>query len=471
MGRITRTRRAQIQREAERIRIRGQRVGWPIERIVTALCTAMPELTALEAWRLGLGWSRAQVISQVADLYVAEGLQPPGLSPEQLCRFEHGPDRPGAEYAEMLSRAYGARLDQLGLAMRCLCGQSRERYGQPLQAPWAPVLIPGELMTTANGLPAVRESLRLALLDAPQGSPAVVELAEAAVEYYALNYSRHALGPLFDEVSATRSLMRDALSASADSVVHGELRRAAGWLSALLGNLAFHLADRSGARAHLVVASAYGERVGDARLLAWVYGARSMVARSRGDRTDALSSAERAVAEAPTALARAQAYGWAMLPSLAQLGDAARAEGALGEAVAALGADPGGEAPGRFGFDAAELALHEAEAWLALGRHERAGARAESSAGECVVGSPGWAAATLVLALAEGPSEPGDAAGRAMDVLDRVPADRLRSTSRERLRSLVAVLDRPDSAVVRDLHERVRILPPPGDGHGRGTTA
>ncbi|WP_406313347.1 hypothetical protein OHA77_33605 [Streptosporangium sp. NBC_01639] len=134
-------------------------------------------------------------------------------------------------------------------------------------------------MTTASGLPAVRESLRLALLDAPHGSPLVVELAETAVEHYALNYSRHAPGMLFDEVHAARGLLGEALAAPADGVTGAELRRAAGWLSALLGNLAFHLADRSGARAHLAVAASLGDRVGDDRLVAWTLGPQSMVAR------------------------------------------------------------------------------------------------------------------------------------------------------------------------------------------------
>ncbi|MER6307653.1 hypothetical protein [Streptomyces sp. NPDC001657] len=49
-------------------------------------------------------------------------------------------------------------------------------------------------MTTSAGLPAVRESLHLALLADPAGSSAVTELAEAAVEHYALNYSKHPPG-------------------------------------------------------------------------------------------------------------------------------------------------------------------------------------------------------------------------------------------------------------------------------------
>jgi hypothetical protein len=192
-----------------------------------------------------------------------------------------------------------------------------------------------------------------------------------------------------------------------------------------------------------------------------------MLARSRDSVEAALSYAEAGVERAPTALVRAQLLGWAVLPSLARLGRQVDVERALNEATATL--DAGGEAPGRFGFDAAELALHEAEAWLTLDRADRAVTRAEMSAAACVPFTPGWAAATLVLAQAEAPSRPGDAAARALDVLERIPADRLRSTSRGRLRTLVGVLGDADTASVRDLRERARALPPPIDVHGRST--
>ncbi|MDP9870222.1 MULTISPECIES: helix-turn-helix domain-containing protein [Streptosporangium] len=455
MGQITRSRRAQIQREAAIIRMREQRNGVSLERIVTVMRSTLPELSPLEAWRLALGWSRAQTVAQVADLYLADGLKPPALSEPMLCRWEHGPDRPGPEYTEMIARAYGARVDQLGVRPRCVCGADLGGYGQQT----APLIVPGVEMTAA-GLPAVRESLRLALLDAPYGGPVVVELAEAAVEHYALHYSRHVPAHLFDEVHAARSLLGEALAAPVNATIGAELRRAAGWLSALLGNLAFHLADHAGARAHLAVAASFGEHVGDARLTTWAYGAQSMVARARGDLPTALRHAEASAAHAVGQLGHAQALGWALLPTLARLGRAADAEQALTEATTALDADPAGGAPGRFGFDVAELALHEAEAWLALGHSDRALVRASASAASCVAYTPGWAAATLVVAQAEVGVQPGDAAARALDVLERVPAERLRSTARSRLGVLTVALGGADAASARDLRERVRDLPP-----------
>ncbi|WP_226962776.1 hypothetical protein [Streptomyces sp. C8S0] len=90
------------------------------------LRAALPELTALEAWRLALGWSRAQAIREVARVYLEDDLLPPALSQALLCRYEHGQAQPGDEYRIMISRAYGARPDQLG-SPRTTSGAVRAR--------------------------------------------------------------------------------------------------------------------------------------------------------------------------------------------------------------------------------------------------------------------------------------------------------------------------------------------------------
>ncbi|MFJ9434655.1 hypothetical protein ACIRQY_34075 [Streptomyces sp. NPDC101490] len=56
---MTRARRTEIQREATRLRARCQREGNGHEQTAGVLRAELPELTALEAWRLALGWSRA----------------------------------------------------------------------------------------------------------------------------------------------------------------------------------------------------------------------------------------------------------------------------------------------------------------------------------------------------------------------------------------------------------------------------
>ncbi|MER5430262.1 DUF3592 domain-containing protein [Streptomyces sp. NPDC002588] len=86
------------------------------------------------------------------------------------------------------------------------------------------------------------------------------------------------------------------------------------------------------------------------------------MARHTGNLTAAYTYAERGAAAAPAGLVRAQLHAWALLPTLAQQGSDREAAAALDVALTELEADPGGQAPGRFGFDEPELALHQAEA-------------------------------------------------------------------------------------------------------------
>ncbi|WP_369386325.1 hypothetical protein AB5J72_00930 [Streptomyces sp. CG1] len=246
-----------------------------------------------------------------------------------------------------------------------------------------------------------------------------------------------------------------------------------GWLSALLGNLAYHLDDVSGARVHLDLdtAATYGARTGDRNLEAWAWGAQSMVARTSCRIDTAVEHAERGASAAPSGRVCAQLHAWALLPALAASGRNDDADRALTTALTELEAAGEPEAPGRFGFDAAELALHQAEAYLALGRSVDARSRAESSLAECTGGTPGWAAASLVLAQAEAAHTPQDAALRAHHVLDHVPAARLRSTARARLSHLAEALPDHDGAVRADLAERLGTLPAPIDAHGQALTS
>jgi hypothetical protein len=322
-------------------------------------------------------------------------------------------------------------------------------------------------MTTASSLGAVRESLALALSESPEGSDLVAELAAAAVEHYALNYAKHPPAVLLDEIHQVRGMLSQPALTRADPRTAAELRRARGWLSALLGNLAFHVDDTPGARAHLAAASELGRACGDSHLTAWSAGAASMVARYRRRYRDALDLADQASAAAPTTLVRAQVLAWARLPALAALGQADDAEATLAQAAAALEADPAGEAPGRFGFDVGEFELHAAEAHLLLARPGQAARHAAASAAACRPGSPGWAAATVVLAHTDAAHAPGDAAARGLSVLDLIPVDRLRSTTRTRLAALDAALRNVDHADVHTLHERLGALPPPVDVHGQ----
>lgn len=458
---ISRSRRAEIKKTAAGIRTRCHHLS--AEQTARLIQSALPEVRPLEAWRLALGWPRSRTIAHVAALYRSQGLAVPGLSESMLCRWEHHRnERPGPEYTQALCTVYRATADQLGLEHPTPPGT--HACDNPARESMV-------TMTTAAGLPAVRDSLHLALLADPTGGPTVTELAEAAIEHYALGYSKHPPHTLFTEVHQARRLLTRTLEEPhpPGRDTHQELRRAIGWLSALLGNLAFHLGDHSGARAHLTSAAALGGHTGDARLTTWAHGAQAMVVRDTGDHTLALTHAERGLATAPAGLARAQLTAWALLPSLAALGRHRDADTALADATAHLEADPHGGAPGRFGYDLAEHTLHEAEAHRVLDRPDRAAQAAQRSVDATTPATPGWAAASLLLAQTEAPLHPADAAQRALDVLDKVPAARLRSTARTRLTQLDTALTPHHTTATDELHDRVHALPPAIDAHGNPT--
>ncbi|MEJ8654777.1 hypothetical protein WKI65_43765 [Streptomyces sp. MS1.AVA.3] len=109
MATVTRSRRASIERETTQIRMRCQRHGHSIERTVTA-SNALPEVSSLEAWRLGLGWSRVKTVTQIGQLCTALQL---GLS-------QAGPARthPDVAASHRRTRRSGQRLIGLGAPPR-----------------------------------------------------------------------------------------------------------------------------------------------------------------------------------------------------------------------------------------------------------------------------------------------------------------------------------------------------------------
>ncbi|GLU49036.1 hypothetical protein [Nocardiopsis ansamitocini] len=261
----------------------------------------------------------------------------------------------------------------------------------------------------------------------------VLDLAQHALDFYTIRYSDYPPRVLASEVARCRSLLID------HSTVSTDMRRVVGWLSALLGNLAHHTGDAPGAFVHLGAASRAGVRVGEPRLTGWALGAQSMAAMAQDRPAEALELAEQAAEYADTPLRRAQTTAWCRLRPLAALGDWGR----LDESVAAsqLHMDAADrEEGGRFGFDRAEFHLHLGEALLgrdpaAAGRH------AETSAGLKRAGSPGWAAATAVLARAHAAARDSRSATvLGVGVLESVPSGALRATTRGRLRQLATDL-------------------------------
>lgn len=466
-ARISRARRAELQRAAQELRRQGQRDGWPVERIAATIRVELPDILPLEAWRLAYGWSRPQAVDGISFLYRADGLAARPVNPSMLCRWEHGTHPPGEEYESVLCRLYRADAGQLGLVP----GRVLQRTGGQL-AGYRHVKDAaagnGYQMTAedeAAALAAVRESVQLALeAEGPSGGPLAAQYLNAAWRYYDVSYSSFPPAMLAAEVHRTRALVTAMLRAPQPDEARTELRRVGGWLSALAGNLAFHLGDYPAAQIHLSTAARLGTAAGITRLTCWSLGAQAMTSRVQDRDAEALDLARQAIEYAGTPLRRAQVLAWAELPALARLGGQHRSDAlrVIGQAQDQMAADPDGSQPGRFGFDGAELHLHIAEASLQLGDPGLAREHAEQSRAVTRRGRPSWAAATLTLAQAEAAGgRASDAAALAHTVLDAIPAESLRQTSRLRLRSLDRDLARTGTAGAEalSLAERIRALP------------
>ena len=114
---MTRSERHHLARRANEVRHRALRDGLAPEVIVEVICREVPQMFALEAWRLAHGWSRTEVSARLDGLYEADGLAPPRISSAELCRWEHGQRRPSDERIEYLCRLYSTRPDRLGFGM------------------------------------------------------------------------------------------------------------------------------------------------------------------------------------------------------------------------------------------------------------------------------------------------------------------------------------------------------------------
>ncbi|MGH8895531.1 MAG: hypothetical protein ACRDZ4_00580 [Egibacteraceae bacterium] len=295
MRKISRKWRAELLRRAHRIRQKGQLACWPVERIAEAILSELPDIRRLEAWRLAYGWTRPQVLGGIAALYKEDGLGAPPLNSSMLCRWEHGELPPSAEYADVLCRLYRVGSEQLGLTSRAtLAPTARDGWYRLPQT-----------MTANNDdgaalLAAVRESIQLGLeIEGPAGGPLTREQLEHAVQYYALTYSTFPPGLLASEVHGCRALVTGMLRHTQPAITRTDLRRLAGWLSALLGNLAFHLSDYPAAWIHLGTAARLGSGAGDARLVCWSLGAQSMVARYQHRYAEALDLAHQGMEHPP----------------------------------------------------------------------------------------------------------------------------------------------------------------------------
>lgn len=428
---VSRATRAQLAREASRIRAEQQRHGAAVPAISDQITRDLP-VSPLEAWRLAYGWSRRHVVEAVGEVYRTDGLAPPGLTTAMLCRWEHGQTRPGPEYLYALAHVYGIPPTRLGVPLPV---RGPGWYGHPIPHPRQEHHMPPEYPE----LTAVADSIRL------HGTEAG-DLAERALEFYTRRYSDFPPRVVATEVARCRSLLMDHTGSGTHRVM--------GWMSALLGNLAHHTADPAGAFIHLGTAARVGEQVGDPHLTSWALGAQSMVTMASHRPMEALELAEQAAHHASTPLRAAQITAWCRLRPLSTIGDVEALTSHVTRGRRDM--DRSEDEPGRFGFDRAEFELHLAEAFL---RHDPALAaqHAQTSASLKRSGSPGWAAAITVHARAQASQRQAeDAVALGESVLDMVPSKSLRATTHRRLRSLVDDLGGHPSG--EPLAERVSLL-------------
>jgi transcriptional regulator with XRE-family HTH domain len=315
-------------------------------------------------------------------------------------------------------------------------------------------------MALWSGLGAVLESLRLTLrVEGPAGGPGTHEQLELAVRHYAGVYWAMPPAVLFHEVHQCRQLVGALLDQPQPERHARHLHLIAGWLSALLGNLSFHLGDYTAARTHLGSARRLGEAAGHRGLIAWVRGAQSMVALYDGRVQDALRIARQGQAFAPGPLARAQLASWGEARALARMGDRRGVLEAIARGSRAIQSSQDDQSPGGvFSFSAGEFEQYCGSACLWLGLPKQAKQHVERAL-ELRDTAAAKAMARLDLAAAQRQlGYPAEASQIAMAVLE-MPGDYLIDPILRRASELsVALGPHRSLAQVRDFGERLTSL-------------
>jgi transcriptional regulator with XRE-family HTH domain/tetratricopeptide (TPR) repeat protein len=311
-----------------------------------------------------------------------------------------------------------------------------------------------------TGLGAVLESVRLTLrVEGPAGGPVSHEQLELAVEQYARAYWSTPAGALFGQVRHCRQVVDGMLDQRQAVASRQHLHLVAGWLSALLGNLSFHLSDYSSARMHLGTAGRLGQDAGHNGLVAWVRGAQSMVELYDDRPEEALRLAREGQALAPNPLVRAQLASWGEARALARMGERRGVLEAIARGSRAIESSEDDHSPGGvFSFSVGEFEQYCGTACLWLDLPEEA-KRHANHAYELRDTVAAKALARLDIASAESQlGRPAEASGIGAEVL-QMPAEYLIDPIVRRATELAASLRQHGSiAEVRDFHERLAAL-------------
>jgi transcriptional regulator with XRE-family HTH domain/tetratricopeptide (TPR) repeat protein len=310
------------------------------------------------------------------------------------------------------------------------------------------------------GLGAVLESVRLTLrVEGPAGGPVSHEQLELAVEQYARAYWSTPAGVLFGQVRQCRQLAEGMLDERQPTGSRRHLHLVAGWLSALLGNLSFHLSDYSAARTHLATAGRLGQEAGHNGLVAWVRGAQSMVELYDDRPEAALRLAREGQALAPNPLVRAQLASWGEARALARMGERRGVLEAIARGSRAIESSDGDRSPGGvFSFSVGEFEQYCGTACLWLDLPDEA----KRHAGHAFQLRDTIAAKALArLDIATASSQLGDPAeaGQIGAEVLQMPAEYLIDPIVRRATELATSLRRHGSfAEVRDFNERLAAL-------------
>jgi tetratricopeptide (TPR) repeat protein len=311
-----------------------------------------------------------------------------------------------------------------------------------------------------TGLGAVLESVRLTLrVEGPAGGSVSHEQLELAVEQYARAYWSTPAGALFGQVRQCRQVVDGMLDQRQSDASRQHLHLVAGWLSAMLGNLSFHLSDYRSARMHLATAARLGQEAGHNGLVAWVRGAQSMVELYDDRPEEALRLAREGQALAPNPLVRAQLASWGEARALARMGDRRGVLEAIARGSRAIESSEHDHSPGGvFMFSVGEFEQYCGTAclWLDLPEEAKRHANHAYQLRDSVAAK---ALARLDIAGAEHQlGRPAEASEIGAEVL-QMPAEYLIDPIVRRATELASSLRQHGSiAEVRDFRERLTAL-------------
>jgi hypothetical protein len=213
--------------------------------------------------------------------------------------------------------------------------------------------------------------------EASDVGPRTLEQLDRTVERLGLEYLHTPLAEMLEEVRSVRQYVVELLGGRQTLRQKAHLYKVAGWLSVLLGQLAFDLGKHAiVANGHCVAALQLAEEAGDANLAAWVRGTQAtIVTYSRPADTVKFCAAGKQVAPAGSAAAvrllglEARAYG--------RMRKREPAEQAMAAAERAFDGLPEPEQPhgSIFSFDRTYLPTYAGTAYTWLQRPKRAGIR------------------------------------------------------------------------------------------------